>query len=589
MDLGELFLLLAAHLILTALPGIAATLFAARKGVREVPVLLAIGLAASGAIGILAFWSFYGERVIGEAFSYFVLIGSIALAAWSLHGRNLDRDLLRQLRTPLVLWALGSAFLLFLGFAHGGVPTPLATSASRFSGTLPVDNLIPSFFTEWFFHHGHHGPPPVYPGEWLASDRPPLQVGYMLSQRSFGWDAKGLNYQVLGVLLQQLWIVGLWALLVAARVGRLTRGLIMIVVLVSDLAIVNGFYVWPKMLPAAMLLGAAALVMTPLWPALRRNLWAAGLIATLCALAMLGHGSSIFGIIPLVLVAAYRGLPSWRWVGVGLAVGIVLMGSWSAYQKYGDPPGNRLTKWTLAGVVEIDDRGTLESIRDSYAKAGVDGTLHNKAENFVTMSGGGPAVDWLKAGFDSGDPAEIVRALRAVSFLYLLPSMGLLLLAPVAMVLARRRRREHRAEWSFALSSFAVFAIGAILWGLLVFGDLASRTVLHISSYLLPLLGMAGAVAGLRAVLPRFAIYYVGLAALLSLALYAPAVDPPPGSAYSPVAALAAVLSLAGFCFLTLRERGGGESLATPLSRSDSGEGARAPQPRAPATDPVEI
>lgn len=588
MDLGELFLLLAAHLILTALPGIAATLFAARKGVREVPVLLAIGLAASGAIGILAFWSFYGERVFGEAFSYFVVIGSIALAAWSLYGRNLDRDLLRQLRTPLVLWALGSAFLLFLGFAHGGVSTPLATSASRFSGTLPVDNLIPSFFTEWFFHHGHHGTAPVFPGEWLASDRPPLQVGYMLSQRSFGWDAKGLNYQVLGVLLQQLWIIGLWALLVAARIGRLTRGLTMIVVLVSDLAIVNGFYVWPKMLPAAMLLGVAALVMTPLWPGLRRNLWAAGLIATLCALAMLGHGSSIFGIIPLVLIAAYRGLPSWRWVGVGLTVGIVLMGSWSAYQKYGDPPGNRLAKWTLAGVVEVDERGTLESMRDSYAKAGVDGTLHNKAENFVTMSGGGPAVDWLKAGFDSGDPAEILRSLRTVLFLYLLPSMGLLLLAPVAMVLARRRRRDQ-AEWSFALSSFAVFAIGVILWGLLVFGDLASRTVVHISSYLLPLLGMAGAVASLRAVLPRFAIYYFGFVSLLSLALYVPAVDPPPGSAYSPVAALVAALALAGFCFLTLRDRGGDESLATLLSRSDSGEDARTPQPRSAATDPVEI
>lgn len=588
MDLGELFLLFAAHLILTALPGIAATLVSARRGVREVPVLLAIGLAASGAVGILGFWSFYGERVIGEAFSYFVVLGSIFLIAWSLHGRHLERALLKRLSTPLLLWALGSAFLLFLGFAHGGISTPLATSATRFSGALPADNLIPSFFTEWFFQHGHHGTAPIYPGEWLASDRPPLQVGYMLSQRSFGWDAAGLNYQVVGVLLQQLWIIGLWALLVAARVGQVTRGLTMIVVLVSNLAIVNGFYVWPKLLPAAMLLAVAALVMTPLWSGLRRSLWAAGLIATLCALAMLGHGSSIFGIIPLAAVVAYRGLPSWRWVGVGLGVGIVLMGSWSAYQKYGDPPGNRLVKWTLGGVVEIDDRGTLEAIGDSYAKAGVGGTLHNKAENFVTMNGGGPAYDWLKAGFDSGDPAEIVRALRAVSFLYLLPSMGLLLLGPVAMALARGRGRRHQVEWSFALSCFAVFAIGAIVWGLLVFGDLASRTVVHISSYLLPLIGIAGAVAGLRAVLPRFAVYYLGFASLLSLALYAPAVDPPLGSSYSLVAAAVAGLALLGFCLMTLLGQNG-ESLADRSSRSSSGEGAGSPQLRSPATDPVEI
>ena len=112
---------------------------------------------------------------------------------------------------------------------------------------------------------------------------------------------------MLGVVLQQLWIVGLWALLRGGEgrpghpgSGRWSR------CLVSDLAIVNGFFVWPKLLPAAMLLAAAALVVTPLWSQLRRNLWAAALIATLCALAMLGHGASVFGIIPL---AARRRLP----------------------------------------------------------------------------------------------------------------------------------------------------------------------------------------------------------------------------------------------------------------------------------------
>jgi hypothetical protein len=315
MDSSDTLLLLAKHLILTGLPLAAAILFAARKGVRQVPVLLVIGLAASGVVGILGFWSYYGNRVLGESFSYFVLIGSVALAGWSLYGGHLDRSLLRRLATPLVLWALGSAFLLFLGFVHGGAGEPLVTAMTRFSHPLPGDNYLPLFFAEWFFHHGHHGVPPDY-ASFLASDRPPLQIGYALAQRPFGWDASQLDYQVLGVMLQQLWIVGLWALLVAARVGRVTRALAMVAVLVSDLAIVNGFFVWPKLLPAAMLLAAAALVMTPLWSQLRSNLWAAALVATLCALAMLGHGSSVFGVIPLALVAAYRGLPSWRWIGV---------------------------------------------------------------------------------------------------------------------------------------------------------------------------------------------------------------------------------------------------------------------------------
>lgn len=552
MDSGELLLLLAKHLVLTGLPLAAAALFAARCGVKQLPVLLAVGLAVSGVVGLVGFWSYYGNRELGEAFSYFVLFGSVLLAGWSLYGGHLDRVLLRRLATPLVLWALGSAFLLYLGFVHGGAENPLVTAMTRFSHTLPGDNYLPLYFAEWFFHNGHHGVPPDY-ASFLASDRPPLQVGYALNQRSFGWSANQLDYQVLGVVLQQLWIVGLWALLVAARVGRVTRALTMGAVLVSSLAIVNGFFVWPKMLPAAMLLAVAALVLTPLWPRLRHSLWAAALIAALCALAMLGHGSSVFGVVPLVAVAVYRGLPSRRWVAVGLAVGLVLMGSWSAYQKYADPPGNRLTKWTLAGVDEIDDRGVSEAILDSYGEAGVGEVLHYKAQNFVTMSGGAPAANGLRGAIATRDLATIVRAFRSVNFFNLLPSMGLLLLAPFAMALARWRGRRNPAEWSLALSCFVVFAIGAVLWGLLVFGNDVDRTLLHISSYLLPLLGIAGAVVGLRATFPRFALCYVGFASLLSLALYAPSVDSPPGSVYSLAAIAIAALALAGFVAVALR------------------------------------
>lgn len=586
-----MLLLLAKHLILTGLPLAAAILFAARMGVRQLPVLLAIGLAASGAIGLLGFWSYYGTRELGEAFSYFVLFGSVLLAGWSLYGGHLDRALLRQVGTPLLLWALGSAFLLFLGFVHGGAGEPLLMSMSRFSHMLPGDNYLPLFFAEWFFHNGHHGVPPDY-ASWLASDRPPLQVGYALSQRPFGWRADQLDYQVLGVMLQQLWIVGLWALLIAARVSRVTRALIMGAVLVSSLAIVNGFFVWPKMLPAAMLLAAAALVMTPLWDRLRHNLWAAALVAVLCGLAMLGHGSSVFGIIPLAVVAVYRGLPSWRWVGVGLAVGLVLMGSWSAYQKYGDPPGNRLTKWTLAGVDEIDDRGVTEALLDSYGEAGVDGTLHNKAQNFVTMSGGAPVVNALHDAIASGDPSTIARAFRSVNFFNLLPSMGLLLLAPFVMAAARLRGRRNPFEWNLALNCFVVFVLGAVIWGLLVFGNANDRTLLHISSYLLPLLGIAGAIAGLRATFPRFAICYVAVASALSLALYAPALDPLPGSVYSPLAAVVAALALVAFVAVTLLPEGWGGGATAALTTPSGVESDRetaAPQPRRPAHGPAKI
>jgi hypothetical protein len=555
-DSGELLLLLLARFALAALPAAAAALLAAHRGVRQVPVLLAIALVASGGVAMLAFWAFYADPGVGRAFAWLALLGSLLLAGWSLRGGRVDRALLRALAAPLALWALGSAFVLFLGFAHGGSDAALATAGSRFSGQLPTDNDIPRFFAEWLFDHGHQSPP-LYPGGWLASDRPPLQVGYVLSQRSFGWrGVVGLDYQVLGVVLQQSWIVGLWALLLAARLGHLTRGLAIVAVLLNGVAILNGFYVWPKLLPAAFLLAAAALVLTPLWGRLRRDRRAAALLGALFALAILGHGSSVFAILPLAVVAALRGLPGWRWVGVALIAGAALILPWTAYQHYADPPANRLPKWMLAGVPRIDDRSTGETIVDSYGRAGLGGTLHNKAENFATMAGGAPAWRFgeeavRRAG--DGDLGGAVASLRQIGFFYLLPSLGLLLLGPLALAVGWRRAGRRPRERHLALLCLGAVALGCLLWGLILFGNPPSRTVIHVGSLALPILAICGCVAGLRAVVPRFAVYWVGAASLLSLALYVPALTPPPDTSWSPTALLLAAAALAGFSLLALR------------------------------------
>lgn len=560
MSQGDLLLVLATHLLLTGLPGVAAILLAARFGLRSVPLLLVVGLAASGGMGMLGFWAYYGSHDLGLTFSFFLLGGSLLAVVWSLWERWLDRQLLRELAVPLGLWVLGSAFVVFLGFVHGGLEQPLGTAASRFTaGALPSDSGIPYFYSEWFYEYAHHAKAPIYPPEWLSSDRPPLQVGYALSQRPFYWGGKDfveLHYQVLGVVLQQLWIVGLWALLKAAGLARGTRALTAFAVLVSGVAIVNAFYVWPKLLPAAMLLALAAVALTPLWDGVRRNLLGAALVAVLAGLAMMGHGSSIFGLIPLAIFAALRGLPSWRWLAVAVAAGLLVVAPWSAYQKYDDPPGDRLSKWMLAGVEEIDDRGTLESIVDAYGEAGLGGTIDNKSENFEFMVGGEPAWQWVEGAADAfgeDDAGLALRNFRNLLFFYLLPSLGLLLAGPVAMLVWRRRGRESPREWDFALRSWAVVAIGAVAWGLILFGNVPARTVLHAGTYLLPILALAAAVVGLRAVAPRFALALVAVNSALVLAIYVPALEPAPGSSYSFWGFLLAALSLVGFGALALR------------------------------------
>src|SRR5207253_2333211 len=188
---GELFFLLVVHLLLTGLPGAAAALFAAARGVRPVPLLLAIALAASGAAAMVGFWAFYAEPAVGETFSFLLAFGSALVVVWTLRGRGIEREILRGLATPLALWALGTIFLACLGFLHGGIAHPVGVSTNRFSSPLPSDSGIPQFFSDWFYANGHRGTPPEFPGEWLASDRPPLQIGYVLIERPFGWDLSG--------------------------------------------------------------------------------------------------------------------------------------------------------------------------------------------------------------------------------------------------------------------------------------------------------------------------------------------------------------------------------------------------------------
>jgi hypothetical protein len=550
---GELIAGLAAHLTLLGLPGVAAAFFAVRRGARDLPILLGVALTASGVTAFAAFWAYYASPTAGQAWDVLLLLGSVAIVVGAWRGGGFDRKLLARLGVPLALWVFGSCFVVFLGFLHGGVHHAIPMSALRFSGQLPSDNDIPRYFTEWFATHGHANPPPVYPPDWLMSDRPPLQVGYALAQRGFFHTERELHYEILCVIVQSLWIVGMWAVLIAARLRARTRALAMLAAMVSDVAILHGFFVWPKLIAAAFLLAALAIVISPSWTRSRHDVRVAALIGGLLALSMLAHGSSVFGVIPLVLLAAYRGLPSWRWVGVAAVAGLALTVPWTAYQHYADPPGNRLLKWQLGGDVALDSKGTLEAIEDGYGEAGLDGTLENKEDNFGEIVGwprGKEEFEYAVDSLEAGKPGLAAAAARGLRFFSLLPFLGILLIAPLAM-LARRRRARDEEEWRFASICFGFFAIACLAWGLLLFGTPDSRATIHVGSLAVPLLAMVACVAGLRSVFPRLAAWVVGLNVLMVLLLYVPSLTPEPGSSYSPITAVLALASLAGFALVT--------------------------------------
>jgi hypothetical protein len=550
----ELLWMLAEHLLLTGLPGAAAVFIALRRGVRGTPLLLALALAASGSVAILSFWLYYADPTVGQTGSFFFVFGAALAVAWCWR-EGVERATLRELATPAALWALASAFVLFLGYLHGGTGEPLLTATMRFSHQLPTDNEIPRFFADYFYLHGHSGTPPPF-GDWLSSDRPPLQIGYVLSQRPFGWDGAGLHYEVMALVVQQLWIFGMWAVLCAARLTPRTRGLVALAAIVSDIGIIHAFFVWPKLIAAAFALAALALVLSPDWKRWCRDLRVATLFAALCGLAMLAHGSSAFFILPLLVLAALRGLPSPAWIGVAIAVGVVLLAPWSAYQHYADPPGDRLIKWQLGGSTAIDDRGALETIADSYREEGVSGTLEEKWGNVTTIVGQKGVESAVREAVDDvseGHFGKAAMALRMPRFFFLLPFLGILLVGPVAMLVARLRRRREGPDWRFAVTGLWFCALACAIWALLMFGGPEAFAVIHQGSLAVPLLAVAVCVAGACAVDRRFGAALALVNVVVVLLLYVPALTPPAGSSYSVVAALLALAALAGIAALTLR------------------------------------
>jgi hypothetical protein len=570
---GALLLLAVVQLALTAVPGVAATLLGVRFGVRNVPVLLCIGLAGSGALAMLTFWAYYLVPRAGGPCAYLVLFGSIAAIVWTWPSVSRQRDLLRQLSLPLGLWALAALFIVFFGYLHGGTEYPLVAPSFRFSmqpSLFTGDHMIPLFFSDWMFA-GSHGSPPDFYG-WLMSDRPPLQIGYVLTQRIFGWDGVGGHYMMLGIGLQQLWVIGMWALMIAAGVSRRTRSLAIVAALVSDVAITNAFFVWPKLLAASFVLAALALLVAPGESPLRRRPLTIVLLGALVGLAFLSHGTSVFGLIPVAAVALWRGLPNWRWLGAAVAAMLVLVLPWMAFQHYADPPGDRLLKWSLAGVVEIDKRGAAETIVDEYRKVGVGGALDNKLKNFLTMIGGSAYDRPPKEGepFDNvvnelgdmisatvhGKFALAVSKAREIRYWHLLWTLGVLMLA--LPLIAFGRLRDHwrdDADWRFARYSLIVCGVGTLAWGLLEFGNAAGRAIVITSCLAIPLLAIAGIVAGLRATYPRLVNWFVGINVVTVLILYLPVVAPAPNNHISGFAAIAALASLAGFFKLAFSRR----------------------------------
>lgn len=411
-------------------------------------------------LGYLSFWIFLASKPAGRLFSYAVYAATAAvLVVW---GRRAEfwRVLRLQVSLPFTFVVASAALYLSLFWLYGDGGHREGLAERRFFEELrPGDDLIPLIFADKLYSRQ-----PLHPfccGDWLSSDRPPLQTGVTLLVLPLRVTSIGATYQIAGTLLQCLAFAAGWRLLLALSVSRRTALQAITLLILCAFFFYNSVYVWPKLLAGAFILFALAIFFSVLrqQEEIKRS---DAVFGGLClGLAFLAHPGSVFSLPAFLAVAA------WHWrlfplrsVLAGIAPILLLLFSWTAYQRWIDPPGNRLTKMHLAGVFDIDSRTLPEALRDSYLRRTWAEIARNKESNLKQVIGTDPL---FRKALIPGEGARILQRE------YIWNSMGLLTagwLVAVAAIFSR----ALRARVQPMLYLLAAVIVNLLLWCLILFG-----------------------------------------------------------------------------------------------------------------------
>jgi hypothetical protein len=533
----------------------------ARKACVSPTYCLIGSVVISAMLGYMAFWIYLGNKSAGQVFSYGLTASSLAVLIAVLRQRPLTL-LNTAFVVPLAYTLCLALFYLSLLYLF---VDPLAAGVDVanvrfFPETRPGDNIIPFIFAQRVYDRA-----PVHPfccGDWLSSDRPPLQAGIFLLQRPLRIaGSTGLQYQVLGTLMQCLWVCGVWTFLRTLRVSARAITRVLGLLAFSGFLFYNSVYAWPKLLAASFLFFVFALLLGPLLQ--RRPLRETELVlASLSfALALLAHPGSVFSAPAIIVVLTVRrSLITWKQASLATLVVAVLIVPWTLYQKLYDPPGDRLVKMHLAGVMQPDPRSLLQAIKDSYGRLSAEQIIQYKWDNLKTLAGRHP--------FELRDGTMQIAERE-----YIWNAIGILnigwIMAGVEWI-----RRRRKVQLPYAGMMLCAALLNLLGWCLVMFGP--GQTFTEHGSYadiLLVSIGLLGFILEL----PPIALLLLLTAQALNLILvwlrFEPASFTLPSRAVvspvlqPPMLGLALVLGLAGLLLFgrSYFERRSASSFADPL------------------------
>lgn len=316
--------------------------------------------------------------------------------------------------------------------------------------------------------------------DFLGSDRPPLQAGFITLLRPVTAPVVGRTRAdfAIGMVVQQMWIVGgalaLWALFwsrAAVLGGLLSASL-------TGVVQFNTVYTWPKLLGAGLFLLSLAMILRHRKRVNHSRSPVPDAVAGLAGgFALQAHGSLAFAVVALIILlpVIHRAAPIRRrlqrvgWFLAGLAV---IQVPWTLWQHLADPPGNRLLKWHLAGVIPIDGRGLVASLIDSYKTIGIWGALEHKWANVRALYMiGDPPVSPLTS---LSDPVRARQVDFDTIFAQISWSLPLVL---VLLTVVAFRQGEGRPDIRRPVIDMVVFTGTTVLvWCLLMFGPGTTTT-----------------------------------------------------------------------------------------------------------------
>ncbi len=455
---------LAVELVALLAPAYALARVVVRRARFDAAATPVVAYAIAAVAGYAAFWCYLAKPELGRAVSVVWIVSAIfaVRAIWR-------RGVVRAEVVPLALtFAAGLFYLGALGVAGGTLD-----AAHRFFVQRPGDNVLPQTFAELLYQ----GADPRHRfGDWLSSDRPPLQAGMLLLVRPLFWiarlrDARG--YEVGGILAQLAWIPATWLLCARARFTAGTRAYVLALTIFSGFALYNTDYTWPKLLAAAFCFAALTFAL----PEPGTDRFASFLLAGACAaLALLAHSGAVLFLLPaLVVLLGTRRLPFSRGLAAGCAAAAVLLLPWAGYQHFYDPPGDRLLKMHLGRDFAIDSRPATAAIAEAYAHTPLGAVIANKIANVRTAVGGTPELG--SAIIDEPDEAldrwrvrereGVTAALGVVNVGWLALIWWWLRPPPAAPAAAMRRTAAALLGLTAATTAF---------WCLVMFGPNATVT-----------------------------------------------------------------------------------------------------------------